>query len=155
MPPNVRANARFVLNPGSRSARIEVTRQIEAGGEIFVSYGAEYWKNAQSTSHLTSDVPDWEWDCLILFLDPPFHLVHLVFLLVPFHRLSWSLTALFCPVLLFVLLCWVLFRCHLLKKSFLLHSRRVRSTLVPPSLGVLIVFLAYWFVQLTFRLVVV
>ena len=61
-PLNVRANARFVLNPGSRSARIEVTRPIEAGGEIFVSYGAEYWKNARSSFHSTSDVPDWEWD---------------------------------------------------------------------------------------------
>ena len=61
-PPNVRANVRFVVNPRLRSARLEVSRRIEAGEEVFVSYGTEYWKHAQSTFHETSDVPDWEWD---------------------------------------------------------------------------------------------
>jgi hypothetical protein len=61
-PPNVRPNARFVVNPRSRSARLEVSRKIEAGGEIFVSYGTEYWESAASTTHVTSNVPEWEWD---------------------------------------------------------------------------------------------
>ena len=61
-PQGVRANARFVVNPRSQSARIEVTRRIEAGGEIFLAYGADYWRHAHSTTHSTSVVPDWEWD---------------------------------------------------------------------------------------------
>src|SRR3954469_19414626 len=58
----VRPNARFVVNPSKRTARLEVTRRIKAGGEIFVSYGTDYWKNAHSTSHSTTNIPDWEWD---------------------------------------------------------------------------------------------
>jgi hypothetical protein len=58
----VRPNARFVVSPQTRSARIEVTRSVRAGGEIFVSYGAEYWKDAHTISHSTSDIPEWEWD---------------------------------------------------------------------------------------------
>ena len=42
---------------------MEVSRHIQAGGEIFVSYGSDYWRGAHSTSHSTSYVPGWEWDC--------------------------------------------------------------------------------------------
>ena len=62
----VKPNARFVVNPRTGSARLEASRQIQAGGEIFVSYGSEYWRGALSTSHSTSHVPGWEWD----FSDP-------------------------------------------------------------------------------------
>ena len=41
---------------------MEVIRSIPPGGEIFVSYGDEYWKDAHSTTHCTLDIPDWEWD---------------------------------------------------------------------------------------------
>src|SRR6266481_97922 len=54
---------RFVVNPLTGSARLETSRPIQAGGEIFVSYGPEYWRGAHSTSHITSLVPVWEWDC--------------------------------------------------------------------------------------------
>ena len=40
----VKANARFVVNPRTGSARLETSRHIQAGGEIFVSYGPEYWR---------------------------------------------------------------------------------------------------------------
>ena len=60
-PPGVRANARFVVNPRTSSARLEVSRHIDAGGEILVSYGPEYGEVADC-SHTTSDVPPWEWD---------------------------------------------------------------------------------------------
>jgi len=59
---DVKPNVRFVVNPRTRSARLEVTRRIEAGGEIFVSYGSDYWKFAHLTTHNTSNVPVWEWD---------------------------------------------------------------------------------------------
>jgi hypothetical protein len=59
----VKPNARFVVNPRTGSARLEVSRHIQAGGEIFVSYGSEYWRGAHATSHSTSYVPGWEWDC--------------------------------------------------------------------------------------------
>src|SRR3982750_279430 len=59
----IRANARFVVNPRTGSARLETSRPIQAGGEIFVSYGPEYWRGAHSSSHSTSLVPVWEWDC--------------------------------------------------------------------------------------------
>ena len=59
----VKPNARFVVNPRTGSARLEVSRHIQAGGEIFVSYGSEYWRGAHATSHSTSHVPGWEWDC--------------------------------------------------------------------------------------------
>ena len=49
------------MNPRSQSARLEVSRAIEAGGEIFVSYGAAYWESAESNTHDTFNVPDWEW----------------------------------------------------------------------------------------------
>ena len=55
-------NARFVVNQQSGSARVEVSRPIPAGGEIFVSYGPKYWHDAHNTIHSTSLVPSWEWD---------------------------------------------------------------------------------------------
>ena len=60
-PPKVRPNAKFVVNPRNRSARLEVLRHIKAGDEIFVSYGDEYGEVA-NCKHTTSDVPEWEWD---------------------------------------------------------------------------------------------
>ena len=68
-PPGVRANARFVVNPRTRSARLEVSRHIDAGGEILVSYGPEYGEVADC-SHTTSDVPQWEWDLSKTLLGP-------------------------------------------------------------------------------------
>ena len=58
----IRPNARFVPNARSGSARIEITRRVRAGDEIFVSYGSEYWKGSYSSTHSTDGVPDWEWD---------------------------------------------------------------------------------------------
>jgi hypothetical protein len=62
---------RFVTHAASKSARLEVTRQIKAGEEIFVSYGTEYWQYAANSSHFTVDVPDWEWDLSDPFAPPP------------------------------------------------------------------------------------
>jgi len=39
-----RPNAEFVLNPASRTGRLRATRAIRAGDEVFVSYGAQYWR---------------------------------------------------------------------------------------------------------------
>jgi len=39
-----------------------VTRPVCAGDEIFVSYGADYWRKSRDHSHVTTGVPDWEWD---------------------------------------------------------------------------------------------
>ena len=58
----IKPNARFVANPRTGSARLETSRPIQAGGEIFVSYGPDYWRGAHSSSHSTSLVPVWEWD---------------------------------------------------------------------------------------------
>ena len=55
-------NAKFVLDVRGGSARLEATRCIRAGDEVFVSYGREYWCGAKSCSHSTTGVPDWEWD---------------------------------------------------------------------------------------------
>ena len=41
---------------------METSLPIQAGGEIFVSYGPDYWRGAHSSSHSTSLVPVWEWD---------------------------------------------------------------------------------------------
>jgi hypothetical protein len=70
-PSGTRPNARFVTHAASKSARLEVTRQIKAGEEIFVSYGAEYWQYAAKSPHFTVDVPDWEWDLSDPFAPPP------------------------------------------------------------------------------------
>ena len=40
-----RANVRFVVNPGKKTACLEVIRPIKKGDELFVSYGSEYWKH--------------------------------------------------------------------------------------------------------------
>jgi hypothetical protein len=56
-----RANARFVANRTTETARLEVTRHIKAGDEILVAYGQEYWRSAH-LSHSTVDIPEWEWD---------------------------------------------------------------------------------------------
>jgi len=40
-----------VPNFVGRSARLEVTRPIPKGGEIFVGYGAEYWRGISSMSY--------------------------------------------------------------------------------------------------------
>ena len=61
-PPRKRANACYVINVRTQSARIETSRAIEAGGEIFISYGPNYWKHARSIIHSTSIIPEWEWD---------------------------------------------------------------------------------------------
>ena len=58
----LKPNVRFVPNVVGRSARFEVIRPIPPGGEIFVSYGGEYWKDAHLTTYCTLDIPDWEWD---------------------------------------------------------------------------------------------
>src|SRR6185312_2119817 len=58
----LKPNVRFVPNFVGRSARLEVTRPIPKGGEIFVGYGAEYWRGISSMSYSTVDIPDWEWD---------------------------------------------------------------------------------------------
>jgi hypothetical protein len=70
-----------------------VSRKIEAGGEIFVSYGTEYWESAASTTHATFNVPEWEWD-----LSDPFARASALLVSVPCS--SGSLVA---PV---PLLCW-------------------------------------------------
>ena len=66
----VKPNARFVVNPRTGSARLETSRPIQAGGEIFVSYGSEL-AGGHSSSHSTSLVPVWEWD-----LSDPFAQLH-------------------------------------------------------------------------------
>jgi hypothetical protein len=38
------ANAEFVINPARRTGRLRATRNITKGSEIFVSYGAAYWR---------------------------------------------------------------------------------------------------------------
>ena len=38
------ANTEFVVNTKTRSGRVRATRNIAKGTEIFVSYGADYWK---------------------------------------------------------------------------------------------------------------
>ena len=50
-----------MTHAGSKSARLEVVRPINAGDEIFVSYGRGYWRK-EDAPHFTVDVPDWEWD---------------------------------------------------------------------------------------------
>ena len=50
------------MNATNGSARLEIIRPIPAGAEIFVSYGAEYWRSARATTHSTTGIPDWEWD---------------------------------------------------------------------------------------------
>jgi len=70
-PSGTRPNARFVTHAASKSARLEGTRPIKAGEEIFVSYGAEYWHYAAKSPHFTVDVPDWEWDLSDPFASPP------------------------------------------------------------------------------------
>ena len=57
-----RPNACFVVDTNKGTARLEITRPVRAGGEIFVSYGPSYWKFARLSSHSTNDVPEWEWD---------------------------------------------------------------------------------------------
>ena len=42
-----------------------------AGAEIFVSYGAEYWKDVHSISHSTAVIPEWEWDLSDFALSSP------------------------------------------------------------------------------------
>src|SRR3954469_25321387 len=64
----VRPNARFVVNPSKRTARLEATRRIKAGGEIFVLYGLDYWKNAHSPSPSITNIPNWEGDTSDPFL---------------------------------------------------------------------------------------
>ena len=61
-PSGVHPNARLVPAVRSRSARIEITRNIGAGEEIFVSYGRNYWRHFDKTTYNTSNIPDWEWD---------------------------------------------------------------------------------------------
>src|SRR5690348_12399308 len=58
----IKPNAKFVTDARSGSARIVATRRVRAGDEIFVSYGRNYWLGAESSSHSTVDVPEWEWD---------------------------------------------------------------------------------------------
>ena len=38
------ANSEFVINRNTRTGRLKSTRNIKKGEEIFVSYGASYWK---------------------------------------------------------------------------------------------------------------
>ena len=59
----VRPNAKFVVNARSKSARLEACRPISPGEEVLVSYGATYWRGShKSSSYMTSNVPQWEWD---------------------------------------------------------------------------------------------
>jgi len=58
----IKPNAKFVLDVRSGSARLQATRRIRVGDEIFVSYGRNYWIGAASCSHSTVGVPEWEWD---------------------------------------------------------------------------------------------
>jgi hypothetical protein len=57
----IKPNAKFVASTRNQSARLEITRRVAAGGEIFVSY-ADYWRSASATSYSTSNIPEWEWD---------------------------------------------------------------------------------------------
>ena len=87
----IKPNARFVANPRTGSARLETSRPIQAGGEIFVSYGPEYWRGAHSSSHSTSLVPVWEWD-----LSDPFAQLHVARVLSP-GPFAGSVRADLCP----------------------------------------------------------
>ena len=69
-PKGKRPNACFVPCLRTKTARIEVTRRIVAGGEIFISYGPNYWRYARSTTHTTSNIPAWEWDISNPFAPP-------------------------------------------------------------------------------------
>ena len=66
----IRPNVCFITHAGSKSARLEVVRPINAGEEIFVSYGRGYWRK-EDAPHFTVDVPDWEWDLSDPFASPP------------------------------------------------------------------------------------
>lgn len=41
---DAKCNVKFVKHPSSFKADVQATRNIASGEELFVNYGAQYWK---------------------------------------------------------------------------------------------------------------